>query len=122
MLARIGAEAIGILVAAELLVSVAARPAAGWLADKRPRTVTAASGALLYAVSCLGYTLAGSLSVAFGAAILGGVGGALFWVSIRALAAEFPDRDSGSMAGLLSSEAFGRAALRSAQASDVAGR
>ncbi|MCC3282712.1 MULTISPECIES: hypothetical protein [Arthrobacter] len=97
-------------------------PAAGWLADKRPRTVTAASGALLYAVSCLGYALAGSLSVAFGAAILGGVGGALFWVSIRALAAEFPDRDSGSMAGLLSSEAFGRAALRSAQASDVAGR
>jgi MFS family permease len=99
--------AIGTLVAVELVVSVIARPVSGWLVDTRVRTRVAAAGALLYAVSCGGYALASSLPMAFAAAVMGGVGGAFFWIAVRAIAAEDLDRDSGSMAGLLSSEALG---------------
>jgi MFS family permease len=99
--------AIGALVAVELVVSVIARPFSGWLVDTRVRTTVAAAGALLYAVSCIGYALAASLPLAFAAAVVGGVGGAFFWIAVRAIAAESLDRDSGSMAGLLSSEALG---------------
>jgi len=42
----------------------------------------AAVGAVLYALSLAGYALATNLTVAFAAAALGGVGGALFWVSV----------------------------------------
>lgn len=103
----IGSAAIGMLIAVELTVSVAARPVAGRLTDTFARTRIAAAGALLYAVSCLGYAFAGSLPWALGAAAAGGIGGALFWIAVRAVAAEFLDSDSGSMAGLLSSESFG---------------
>lgn len=98
---------IGILIAAELIVSVIARPIAGFLTDTRVRTTIAATGALLYGVSFVGYAFATTIPVAFGAAIVSGVGGALFWISIRAIVAEYLDRDSGSLAGLLSSEALG---------------
>ena len=67
----------------------------------------AAAGALLYAVSCICYALATSLPLAFAAAVVGGAGGAFFWIAVRAIAAEDLDRDSGSPAGLLSSEALG---------------
>ena len=103
----IGPSMIGVLVAVELLVSVVARPLSGWLVDTRPRTVIAAVGALLYAGSCMGYAFAGSLPIALAAAVMGGIGGAFFWVAARAVAAEFLDGDSGSLAGLLSSESFG---------------
>ncbi|MET4136721.1 MFS transporter [Pseudarthrobacter sp. PvP090] len=99
--------AIGALVAVELVVSVIARPVSGWLVDTRVRTRVAAAGALLYAVSCGGYALASSLPLAFAAAGVGGVGGAFFWIAVRAIAAEDLDLDSGSMAGMLSSEALG---------------
>ena len=99
--------AIGALVAVELVVSVIARPVSGWLVDTRVRTRVAAAGALLYAVSCVGFALASSLPLAFAAAGVGGVGGAFFWIAVRAIAAEDLDRDSGSMAGMLSSEALG---------------
>lgn len=99
--------AIGALIAVELVVSVIARPFSGWLVDTRVRTTVAAAGALLYAVSCVGYALATSLPVAFAAAVAGGVGGAFFWIAVRAIAAESLGSDSGSMAGLLSSEALG---------------
>lgn len=84
-----------------------ARPISGWLVDTRVRTRVAAAGALLHAVSCIGYALATSLPSAFAAAGVGGVGGAFFWIAARAIAVEDLDRDSGSLAGLLSSEALG---------------
>lgn len=100
-------SAIGALVAVELVVSVIARPISGWLVDSRVRTRVAAAGALLYSVSCIGYALATSLPLAFGAAVAGGMGGAFFWIAARSIAAESLDRDSGSLAGMLSSEALG---------------
>ena len=100
-------SAIGALVAVELVISVIARPVSGWLVDTRVRTTTAAAGALLYAVSCIGYALATSPPLAFAAAAVSGAGGAFFWIAVRAIAAEDLDRDSGSLAGLLSSEALG---------------
>ena len=103
----IGSAAIGMLIALELAVSVAARPFAGRLADTFHRTRIAAAGAFLYALSCLGYAFADSLPWAAGAAVAGGIGGALFWIAVRAIAAESLDTDSGSLAGLLSSESFG---------------
>ncbi|MFZ3417961.1 MFS transporter [Arthrobacter sp. 3Tela_A] len=99
--------AIGMLIAVELTVSVAARPLAGRLADTFTRTRVAAAGAFLYALSCLGYAMAGSWPWAVAAAAVGGIGGALFWIAVRAVAAESLDTDSGSLAGLLSSESFG---------------
>lgn len=84
-----------------------ARPVSGWLVDTRVRTRVGAAGALLYAVSCIGYALATSRPLAFAAAVVGGAGGAFFWIAVRAIAAEDLDRDSGSLAGLLSSEALG---------------
>lgn len=103
----LGSAAIGMLIAVELTVSVAARPLAGRLADTFTRTRIAAAGAFLYALSCLGYALAGSWPWAVAAAAVGGIGGALFWIAVRAVAAESLDTDSGSLAGLLSSESFG---------------
>lgn len=103
----IAPSAIGALIAVELVVSVIARPISGWLVDTRVRTTVGAAGALLYAVSCIGYALATSLPAAFAAAVVSGVGGAFFWIAVRAIAAEFLDRDSGSLAGLLSAEALG---------------
>ncbi len=100
-------SAIGALVAVELVISVIARPVSGWLVDTRVRTTAAAAGALLYAVSCIGYALATSPPLAFAAAAVSGAGGAFFWIAVRAIAAEDLDRDSGSLAGLLSSEALG---------------
>jgi MFS family permease len=100
-------SAVGALVAVELIVSVIARPVSGWLVDTHVRTKVAAAGAVLYALSCIGFALATSLPLAFAAAVVSGVGGAFFWIAVRAIAAEYLDRDSGSLAGLLSSEALG---------------
>ncbi|MCY1140882.1 MFS transporter [Actinoplanes sp. Pm04-4] len=107
--AALGASAteVGALVAAELAVSVVARPAAGWLADIRDRRWVAAAGALLYAASCLGYAFAGGLGVAFGAAAMGGVGGALLWVSVRAMAGERLADDSAVYPKLTAAEENG---------------
>ncbi|MBD7994715.1 MFS transporter [Arthrobacter sp. Sa2CUA1] len=99
--------AVGSLIAVELGVSVLARPIAGRLVDTRRRTVVAAAGALLYGLSCLGYALAAAPPHAFAAAILGGTGGALFWIAVRAITAEDLGHDPGALAGLLSSEALG---------------
>ena len=62
----LGSAAIGMLIAVELTVSVAARPLAGRLADTFTRTRIAAAGAFLYALSCLGYAMAGSWLLALG--------------------------------------------------------
>jgi MFS transporter, DHA1 family, multidrug resistance protein len=86
----LGASAteVGVLVAVEVAVSLVFRPLAGVLADTRERRDVAALGALLYGLACVGYALAGSVPVACGAAALGGVGGALLWVSLRAIVGE----------------------------------
>ncbi|MBB4689983.1 MFS transporter [Paractinoplanes abujensis] len=94
--AALGASApqVGLLVAAELAVSVLARPVAGRLADTYDRRRVAAAGALLYALSCAGYAVAGHLGIAYAAAAAGGVGGALLWVAVRAMAGERLAEDS----------------------------
>ncbi|WP_298251491.1 MFS transporter [uncultured Arthrobacter sp.] len=98
---------VGFLVAVELIVSFFTRPVAGYLADTRKREVVAALGALLYGLSCLGYALAGSLSVAYGAAVVGGLGGALLWVALRAMVGEQLRSDSGVFARLMSVQETG---------------
>ncbi len=98
---------VGFLVSVELIVSFFARPVAGYLADTRKREIVAGLGALLYGLSCLGYALAGSLSVAYGAAVVGGLGGALLWVALRAMVGEQLESDSGVFARLMSVQETG---------------
>jgi len=99
--------AIGALTATETLVSFLARPVAGMLADRVDRGRLAAAGALLYALSFAGYALATGLPFALGSAIVGGVGGALFWVALRAKVAEGLGEDSGVFAKLFAAEGTG---------------
>ncbi len=99
--------AIGVLLAVELAVSLVARPITGALADRFERRSLAAAGALLYAVACAGYALASTLSIAYLAAAVGGAGGALLWVSLRALVGERLHEDSGVFARLVAAEEFG---------------
>ena len=107
--ARLGVSpaTIGLLLAAELAVSLLVRPVAGVLADRRERRSLAAFGAFLYAAACAGYALAGGVGVAFAAAVVGGAGGALLWVSLRAMIGERLGEDSGVFAKLLSAEEYG---------------
>lgn len=98
---------IGALVATEVAVSVAARPVAGWLVDTRVRTRVALVGAVLYGLSSFGYAAATGLPLAFAAAVVGGVGGALFWIALAALVGEWLEDDSGAFARLFSAEATG---------------
>ncbi|WP_337062398.1 MFS transporter [Kineococcus sp. G2] len=102
-----GPAAVGALVALELAVSVLLRPVTGLLADTRERRTVAATGALLYALSCAGYAFAPTLPVAFAAAVLGGAGGALFWVPVRAAVAERLEQDPGVYPRLVSWEETG---------------
>ncbi|ADB49300.1 major facilitator superfamily MFS_1 [Conexibacter woesei DSM 14684] len=92
----LGASAteVGVLVALEMAVSLIVRPPAGVLADRRERRVVAGLGALLLGLACVGYAVAGSLVVACAAAAVGGVGGALLWVPLRAIAGERLAEDS----------------------------
>jgi DHA1 family multidrug resistance protein-like MFS transporter len=99
--------AIGALTATETLVSFLARPVAGVLADRANRGRVAAVGALLYALSFVGYAMAGGMSMALVAAVTGGVGGALFWVALRARVAEDIQTDSGVFAKLFAAEGTG---------------
>ncbi|WAP51703.1 MFS transporter [Arthrobacter sp. ATA002] len=103
----IEASQVGLLIAVELLVSVVVRPVAGRLADSRERRTIAAIGAVIYGLSCLGYAVAGSLSMAFAAAVLGGIGGAVLWVALRAIVSERLAADSGVFARLMSVQATG---------------
>lgn len=108
----LGADAtvIGFLVSLELAVSVLARPLAGRLADSRERRTLAALGALVYAASCALYAasdVVGQLSVAYAAAVVGGVGGSLLWVSLRAMASESLSSDGRIFPRLLAAEETG---------------
>jgi MFS family permease len=106
--AEIGASPaqIGAMVAVELAVSVLVRPLAGRLVDTRERTRVAAAGAALYALSCLGYALAPGAGVAVLAAAVGGAGGGLLWIAVRAITAERLGTDSGAFASLFSAVAL----------------
>ncbi len=107
--AALGASAVevGLLGAVEMAVSIVARPVAGVLADTRERRYVAAAGAFVYALSLAGYAYASSMSVAYGAAVLGGVGGALFFVSVRAIVGERLAEDTTVYPRLLSAEETG---------------
>ncbi|MFI7357262.1 MFS transporter [Streptomyces avidinii] len=104
-----GAAAVGALIAFEAVLSLIVRPLAGELADRFDQRRVAAAGAGLYALSFAGYALADSLAVAFVAAGLGGAGGALFWVALRAWTGQrSQDGDGTSAYGkLLSAEGQG---------------
>ncbi|GIG68068.1 MFS transporter [Phytomonospora endophytica] len=101
------AAQVGMLMAVEMAASVLMRPLAGVLADRVERRVLAGIGALVYAVSCVGYALAGSVTAAAVAAVLGGLGGAVFWVALRAMVAERLPRDPAVFPKLLSAEETG---------------
>ncbi|MFJ9932387.1 MFS transporter [Streptomyces virginiae] len=104
-----GASVVGALIAFEAVLSLIVRPLAGELADRFDQRRVAAAGAGLYALSFAGYALADSLPVAFAAAGLGGAGGALFWVALRAWTGqEARDGDGTAAYGkLLSAEGQG---------------
>ncbi|MFF4264256.1 MFS transporter [Streptomyces virginiae] len=106
---RAGASVVGALIAFEAALSLIVRPLAGELADRFDQRRVAAAGAGLYALSFAGYALADSLVVAFAAAGLGGAGGALFWVALRAWTGQrSQDGDGTSAYGrLLSAEGQG---------------
>jgi MFS family permease len=87
--------------------SLAVRPVAGILADRANRQLVAAVGAALYAASFVVYALApGIVVVGLGAAV-GGAGGALFWVALRADVGARLEQDPAAYARLLSSEQAG---------------
>ncbi|CAL9443040.1 hypothetical protein SUDANB171_02273 [Streptomyces sp. enrichment culture] len=103
----LGATEVGILLAVEMLFSLAARPVAGILADTRDRRRVAATGALLYAASATGYALATGPAPAYLAAALGGIGGALLWVAVRAIVSERLAADSAVFPRLFSAQETG---------------
>ncbi|MDQ5833311.1 MAG: hypothetical protein M3550_09675 [Actinomycetota bacterium] len=70
--------------AVEAVVSLIVRPGAGVLADRHDRSLVAAGGAALSAGAFALYAVASSIEVVGVGAALGGAGGALFWVALRA--------------------------------------
>lgn len=103
----LSATETGILLAVELALSLLARPLAGVLADTRDRRRVAAAGAVLYAASAAGYAVAtGPLSACLAAA-LGGIGGALLWVTISAIVSERLAEDSAVFPRLFAAQETG---------------
>ena len=103
----LSATEVGLLMAVEMACSVVVRPLAGVLADRWERRFTAAIGALLYALSCAGYAVAQSAPLAYGAAAVGGAGGALLWVAVRAIVSERLAEDTAVFPRLLSAQETG---------------
>lgn len=103
----LGATEVGVLLAVEMAVSVVMRPVAGILADTHERRYVAAAGAALYALSALGYALAQSAPLAYAAAAVGGAGGALLWVAVRAIVSERLAEDSAVFPRLLAAQENG---------------
>ncbi|WP_327190638.1 MFS transporter [Streptomyces xinghaiensis] len=103
----LSATEVGVLLAVEMVLSMVFRPVSGVLADTFERRYVAAAGAALYGVSAVGYALAQNAPVAYAAAAVGGVGGALLWVSVRAIISERLAEDSAVFPRLLSSQETG---------------
>ncbi|GHC67101.1 MFS transporter [Streptomyces flavofungini] len=103
----LSATEVGILMAVEMALSVIARPIAGVLCDLVERRYVAATGAVLYAASAAGYALAQNAAFAYAAAAVGGVGGALLWVAVRAIISERLAEDSAVFPRLLASQETG---------------
>ncbi|WP_236594784.1 MFS transporter [Saccharothrix sp. 6-C] len=103
----LSATEVGALMAVEMALSVLVRPLAGVLADRWDRRRTAAIGALLYALSCAGYATAQSAPLAYGAAAVGGAGGALLWVAVRAIVSERLAEDTAVFPRLLAAQETG---------------
>lgn len=101
------AAAVGALTALETLVSFVVRPIAGSLADRYDRSRIAAAGAVLYGLSFVIYAVTPGIEVAYIAAVLGGAGGALFWVAVRARVGEGLARDDGAFSKLFAAEGGG---------------
>ena len=113
----------GALVATTLIVSLIVRPFAGRVVDRNARSDrrsyagegsrssqtagVAACGAAVSAVSFLAYAASTNLAPAFCAAVFGGIGGAFFWVAIRALVAMRTETGSERFAELMESESGG---------------
>ncbi len=99
--------AIGLVVALEAALSLIVRPLAGVLADRHDRRLLAAAGAGLYAAAFLIYAVAPGIEVVAVGAAIGGAGGALFWVALRAEAGTQLAVDPAAYARLLSGEQYG---------------
>ncbi|WET78814.1 MFS transporter [Amycolatopsis sp. QT-25] len=106
---RLGASAaeVGALTAVETLVSFVVRPIAGSLADRFDRGRISAIGAILYGLSFVVYAVTPGIEVAYLAAVLGGTGGALFWVALRARVGEGLARDDSAFSKLFAAEGGG---------------
>ncbi|MEU3769534.1 MFS transporter [Amycolatopsis keratiniphila] len=106
---QLGASAaeVGALTALETLVSFVVRPIAGSLADRFDRGRIAAVGAVLYGLSFVVYAVTPGIGVAYLAAVLGGAGGALFWVALRARVGEGLAADDGAFSKLFAAEGGG---------------
>lgn len=106
---QLGASAaeVGALTALETLVSFVVRPIAGALADRFDRGRIAAIGAVLYGLSFVVYAVTPGIGFAYSAAVLGGAGGALFWVALRARVGEGLARDDGAFGKLFAAEGGG---------------
>ncbi|WP_181771969.1 MFS transporter [Amycolatopsis pittospori] len=106
---QLGASAaeVGALTALETLVSFVVRPIAGSLADRYDRGRVAAAGAVLYGLSFVIYAVTPGIGIAYVAAALGGAGGALFWVALRARVGEGLSGDDGAFSKLFAAEGGG---------------
>ncbi|MFV0451290.1 MAG: MFS transporter [Propioniciclava sp.] len=97
----------GLLVAASQLAAFGARPLAGVVTDRAPRTIVAGAGATGFGIACLLYAAAGGLGLALTAALLSGAAGAFWWVAARAVIGERLGEDSSVFAKLLAAEELG---------------
>lgn len=98
---------VGLLMAAEATTSLIGRPLAGRLVDRgRPGRV-AALGAALYALAFTGYALTPHPAGLFAAAAVGGFGGALAWVALRAMVAGTGEERGRAFSELVSAEGTG---------------
>lgn len=91
--------AVGLTFGAFTLSALVLRPWAGRLADRRGRRLIMVAGAATFAVSVLGYAVAGAVPVLVGLRLLTGVGEALFWVGFVAAVGDLapPERRGEAM-------------------------
>ncbi len=99
--------ATGALLATSLAVAFTARFLVGVLTDKLERRWLAAAGGIVIAVGLSAYALSETLAQALVAAVLFGLGDALFTIPARAMAAESVHDDENAFATVTKSEGTG---------------